>query len=468
MNFFPDRLKIGHEINSGCNEFISTSSLLSCQFISCTLIITYVQEMNVQDNNLWTDSATQAPTLQALNGDQRCDVVIIGAGFTGLSSALHLAKSGVSVCVLEAKHIGYGGSGRNVGLVNAGLWLKPNEVMARMGEEAGDKLLSFLGAAPQSVFDLIKDYDIDCEAHHNGTLHCASSAGELKDLEDRYQQWHSRGAPISILPADETQKRLGTSYYSASLEDKRAGTVQPLSYVHGLAHAALSHGAQIFDQSPVVKAEQTAKGWKLSTANGTVEAEKVICSTNAYTEDDKAMGPPSLALLYYFQVATEPLEKALLDQILASKQGAWDCHTVLSSFRLDDAGRMIWGSIGRLDNAGASIHIDWARRALSKLYPALENVKFSHHWFGRIGLTGDNIPRFATPLPGWAMTWGYNGRGIAPGTVFGKALSNFVQNGDQGAFPLKQSPIAQERFVKTQTFAVELGAKAHHFISARF
>jgi len=422
----------------------------------------------MQETNLWSETSSASPEVHQMKGVQTCDVAIIGAGFTGLSAALHLSKAGVSVAVLEANHIGFGGSGRNVGLVNAGLWIKPSEVIERIGSEAGERIINFLGDAPKAVFDLVKEYQMDCEAHQSGTLHCAPNKSGVNALQERCAQWQERGAPVSLLSETQTQEKLGTSFYSAALLDERAGTVQPLSYAHGLAHAALSHGAKIFDHSQVLKAEQTSKGWKLTTQNGTLEAGKVLCATNAYTEGQAQVRPPQMSSLYYFQAASEPLDKNILAKILPEKQGAWDTHPVLTSFRLDDAGRMIIGSVGRLDCGGSVIHLEWARRALSKIYPALKDIKFSHQWCGRIGLTGDNIPRFSAPLPGWAVVWGYNGRGIGPGTVFGKALSEFLQTGHLDAMPLIACDVQADRFIKSQSFGIELGARAHHFIAARF
>lgn len=421
----------------------------------------------MQEKSLWRDTAPLLSNMPQMVGDHTVDVAVIGAGFTGLSAALHLAQKGVSVAVLEANVIGHGGSGRNVGLVNAGLWLKPAEVLDRMGQDAGDKLITALGEAPGEVFKLIKNYDMACEAKMNGTLHCAPNNKGVKDLEDRLQQWQDRGAPVTLLSQSQAANALGTDHYKAALLDERAGTVQPLAYACGLARVAISHGVKIFEQSPVIKAERSSKGWVLHTKKGKLQAGKVICATNAYHEQTIANQPPALSSLYFFQVATDPLNPDQLSRIMKDKQGCWDTNTILTSFRLNDEGRLVLGSIGNLDHMGGSCHINWARRTLATLYPELKDKPFTHQWFGRIGLTNDHIPRFASPMPGWAMVWGYNGRGIAPGTVFGKALADFVQSNDFDQMPLPQADVKAEAFTKTQSFFIELGAGAHHFINAR-
>ena len=147
---------------------------------------------------------------------------------------------GASVVVLEGAEIGFGGSGRNVGLVNAGMWVMPEAMPQALGSVYGPRLLDFLGAAPAEVFALVKRHGIDCEAVPNGTLHCAVGATGLAEITERARQWAARGAPVELLDASETARRLGGGRYAGSLLDRRAGTIQPLAYVRGLARAALA------------------------------------------------------------------------------------------------------------------------------------------------------------------------------------------------------------------------------------
>ena len=212
--------------------------------------------------------------------------MVVGAGYTGLSAALRLAEAGCRVAVLEGAAVGFGGSGRNVGLVNAGLWLPPDDVAERLGEEHGERLLDLLGDAPRFVFDLVERHGILCEAERAGTLHCAAGPKGLRDIERRTAQWAARGAPVRLLGAAETTARTGTGAYIGSLFDARAGTVQPLAYARGLARAAIAAGARVFAESPVVGCERVASGggaWRVFTPSGSVSADWVVVATNAYT-----------------------------------------------------------------------------------------------------------------------------------------------------------------------------------------
>jgi glycine/D-amino acid oxidase-like deaminating enzyme len=135
--------------------------------------------------------------------------------------------------VLEANTIGHGGSGRNVGLVNAGLWLPPDDIIQKLGHEKGNRLIDVLSVAPDLVFQLIEQNEINCEAIRNGTLHLAHSSWGLKDLRNRFQQGNHIGAPLRLLGSNETDDRTGSGAFYGGLFDPRAGTIQPLAYCRG-------------------------------------------------------------------------------------------------------------------------------------------------------------------------------------------------------------------------------------------
>ena len=146
----------------------------------------------LQQRCLWEVVTPRLSGAASLNGEQRADVCVIGAGFTGLSAALHLLEAGRSVCVLEAYEVGHGGSGRNVGLINAGTWIPPDEVVATLGAEQGEKLNAVLGRAPALVMETIERLGIDCQLRREGTLHMSHNASGVADLQRRHAQWTRR------------------------------------------------------------------------------------------------------------------------------------------------------------------------------------------------------------------------------------------------------------------------------------
>lgn len=253
--------------------------------------------------------------------------------------------------MLEASEIGFGGSGRNVGLVNAGMWVMPDALTSTLGQVFGERLIDLLGHGPAKVFDLIEKHGIDCEPERAGTLHCAVGHKGLAEIEARAEQWQRRGARVEVLNAEETRAKIGGGDYAGALLDKRAGTIQPLAYVRGLARVALAAGAKIFTQSPVLAAHMDGSRWKIDTKSGSVRADWVIVATDAYAQGPWSQVRQEQIHLPYFNFATEPLSDNLRASILPERQGAWDTKQVLSSFRFDRAGRLVFGSVGALEEA---------------------------------------------------------------------------------------------------------------------
>lgn len=427
---------------------------------------------DLRSHGLWELSAPPAPATVALVGDVEADVAIVGAGYTGLSAALHLASAGVSVVVLEAEEVGFGGSGRNVGLVNAGLWVMPEDVIDGLGPVHGPRILRLLGDAPSVVFDLVARHGIACEAEHVGTLHCGVGRGGLASLRERERQWRRLGAPVRLLDPGETREMVGSGVYEGALLDARAGTIQPLAYARGLAGAALVAGARVHTASPVVSARQERGWWRLRTEAGSVRAPKVIVATNAYTHADMGGLWPEIRAelihLPYFNIATVPLDAAQLRSVLPKKQGAWDTKEVLTSFRLDRAGRLVIGSVGALRGTGLAVHRQWASRALARIYPQLAGVGFESEWFGSIGMTVDDLPRLHLLAENVVSISGYNGRGIAPGTVFGRVLADFAR----GVVSEAELPLPVTRAVpacarRAREAMYEYGSAAVHLVTAR-
>jgi glycine/D-amino acid oxidase-like deaminating enzyme len=422
------------------------------------------------NKNLWSRSASSAPATSPLEGNATCQVAIIGGGFTGLSTALHLAEAGIECIVLEARQIGFGGSGRNVGLVNAGMWMRPDDIVAAAGEKVGGRLVSELGDGPGYVFDLIAKHAIECEAVHNGTLHLAVGEAGIKEVEIRAGQWQKRGAPVEALSAASAAELTGAKGFAGALLDRRAGTVQPLGYAHGLARAAIAAGARIHTATPVLDGRRDGDTIILRTAQGEVRADKLVIASNAYSGVVSSMNwsehRNELVPMYYFQFATAPLPADVIGRILPQGHGCWDTGMVMTSFRTDKAGRLIYGSIGSLDALGRIAHEPFARRAIHALFPFIGDVTFEYWWDGTIGMTANNLPSFHEPEKNiWSIS-GYNGRGISPGTIFGKALAQ-VALGNRDAMMLPAVPAGSDSLRSAKSAFYGIGAAAKHFIDHR-
>lgn len=385
--------------------------------------------------SLWDASAAEEDYAAELDGDISTELAIVGGGFTGLSTALHAAEKGVKAHVLEARKIGYGGSGRNVGLVNAGLWLPPQDVRDQLGDGRGSALIKLLGEAPEYVFSLIEKHQIRCEATRNGTIHAAHSPKGFDDLARRADEWHRLGAPVDLLSKDEAANKIGTDKFHGGLLDHRAGTINPMGYVRGLARAARGAGATISTGVTVQRLERQGDNWMLKTTRGAVRAKHVVLGTNAYSDDLWPGLKDTFTIIHYFQLATEPLGDRAA-HILKERQGLWDTGSIMFSLRRDAAGRIAIGSMGTVIGGMSGLSVRWASRMLRRLFPELGSVSFENAWHGQIAMTPNHLPRIHRLAEGLYTPIGYNGRGITPGTMFGKAMAGLLTGESEDGLPL--------------------------------
>lgn len=393
--------------------------------------------------SLWDETSEESFQALPMTADVTTDLAIVGGGYTGLSTALHAAEKGLDACVLEAQQIGYGGSGRNVGLVNAGLWLPPQDVRAKLGGERGARLVDLLGDGPSCVMSLIERHQIRCELTRSGTIHAAHSQSGFKDLSRRAEEWTRLGAPVRLLSRQEAAEKIGSSVFHGGLLDARAGTINPMGYVRGLARAARAAGARIHTGVPVTKLVKQPDGWLLETGAGVVRAKAVVLATNAYSDDLWPGLKSSFVPIHYFQVATVPLGARVAD-ILPERQGIWDTGQIMFSLRRDAADRLIIGSMGAVIGGEKGLSERWAARKLKRLFPGLGPVEFEKSWHGQIAMTGDHLPRIHRLDEGLYTPIGYNGRGIAPGTVFGKAMADLIAGGSEADLPMPVTGVKPE------------------------
>ncbi|MFU1476572.1 NAD(P)/FAD-dependent oxidoreductase [Roseovarius sp. C7] len=390
--------------------------------------------------SLWDSSAEEADVTRAFAEDgAQVDLAIVGAGFTGLSAALHAAELGLSTHVLEAEKPGFGGSGRNVGLVNAGIWLPPAEVREKMGTAQGAKFLKAFGEAPARVFDLIEKHQIRCEVTRTGTLHAAHGPSGLRDLEARHAEWQRMGEPVDLLDQSKMARLTGTEAFHGGLLDHRAGTINPMGYCRGLARAALAQGAEISTGVMVSSLARKDGLWRVETVQGTLLARHVILATNAYTDTLWPGLQRSFTPIHFFQLATPPLG-AEAAHILPERQGLWDTGRVMMSLRRDAQDRLVIGSMGTVfGDARRGLSRRWASKKLTQLFPDLGPFEFEEAWHGQIAMTPDHFPRICALDDGLYTAIGYNGRGITTGTLFGRAMVDLITGKSPDILPLPLS-----------------------------
>lgn len=392
--------------------------------------------------SLWAATAAPPPPTEPLRESMQADVLVIGGGYAGLSTALHLAERGVKVVVLEAREIGFGGSGRNGGQVIPGLKYDPDDLMSMFGQERGERLLRFAGATADSVFNLIDKHAMDVPHVRKGWIQGAHTEDALRTAHGRAAQWAKHGVNAQPLDRAQVAHLLGTDRYLGGWADPRAGAVQPLSYARGLARAALNAGAQICTDTPVTGLARAAGKWTASTTRGaTVSAERVVMCTNAYGGDLLPGLKTSIIDANTFQVATAPLPASVRAGIFPEGHVTSDTRNLLLYFRLDHQGRLLMGGRGPFREPKGPE--DWAHleRVMLKLFPQVAGMPFEYRWCGRVAVTRDYLPHLHEPQPGLLVDIGCQGRGVGLQTSMGRAMAAYVATGDVSALPVPLSPI---------------------------
>lgn len=391
---------------------------------------------------LWAATAAPAIAYPPVAEDLDVDFCVIGAGYAGLSTALHIAEAGGRVVVLEAREPGWGGSGRNGGQVIPGLKYDPDEMIATYGQEKGSKLLLFASSTADKVFNLIEKYKMDVPHVREGWIQAAHSDEGLTLAKNRVAQWSKHGVAARLLSKEETADRLGTISYEGGWLDPRGGAIQPLSYARGLARAATAQGATICGRSPVTAINRDGDRFLVMTEQGkVVRAKKVIMCTNAYAGDLVPGLQQTIVDVNSFQVATEPLSDNIRKTILPYGQVSSDTRKLLLYFRLDHTGRLLMGGRGPFREPKSED--DWAHlvRVVTKMFPQVKGVPIEYRWGGRVALTQDFLPHIHEPEPGFIIDIGCLGRGVGLQTAMGEALAYYAMSGNQDELPFPIRPI---------------------------
>jgi len=401
--------------------------------------------MAEQAISLWDSSAEEQNYQGAFKEQSSVDVAIVGGGFTGLSTALHCAEKGLSAHVVEAKQIGYGGSGRNCGLVNAALWLPPQKVRQQLGTTYGPRFIEQFGKGPEGVFSLIEKHQIRCETTRTGTIHAAHAPSGYKELQGRAAEWKRLGEPVELLDRDAVTELIGTPVFHGGLLDHRAGTINPMGYCRGLARAALGAGAHISTGVKALKLLKDKQQWIVETDQGEIRANVVVLGTNAYTDDLWPDLKRIFTIIHYFQLASAPMDSSA-DHILPGKQGLWDTGQIMFNIRRDAYDRLLLGSMGKVHGTvDKGLSQRWARKQVKRIFPSLGELEFEQAWHGQIAMTPDHLPRIYELDKGVFTAIGYNGRGITTGTLFGKAMADLLTGMHPSDLPLPVSTMTIDR-----------------------
>jgi glycine/D-amino acid oxidase-like deaminating enzyme len=382
-------------------------------------------------DSLWAAVTPPGPQLPDLEGEAQADVIVIGGGFTGLSTALHLREAGVDVTVIEAMEPGWGASGRNNGQVIPTLSRPdPEDIIARH-RAAGERLVALLRDSASILFGVARRYQIQAEQEQTGWVQPVHSPGRIRIAERRVRQWSKFGAPVEFLSRDETRAMLGSDAWFGGFWNRSGGHINPLALSRGLARAVLERGGHIYARSPAIGFERRNNRWLVRTARGQISGRALIVATNAYTGEFSKQLSPGIAHevmpVLSWQMATQPLSESARKTVIPGRQAMSDTHGELYFARYDARNRLVTGGavIGP-GNKPERLKLAVAKR-LQRLWPQIGPVHFDHVWNGYVGMTTDFLPRIHRLGPdayGWT---GCNGRAVALSIALGDQFAKAVR-----------------------------------------
>jgi gamma-glutamylputrescine oxidase len=370
-------------------------------------------------------SAPAQPLRPPLQGAVEADVCIVGAGYTGLSSALHLAEAGFKVVVLEAAQVGWGASGRNGGQIIHSYSRDMDVIESRHGAEQARMLGSMAFEGAQVIRERVARYAIDCDLKDGG-LFAALTNKQVGHLEAHQALWERYGhRQLEMLDAAQTRTHVGTSRYRAALLDKSGGHFHPLKLAQGEAAAFESLGGVIHEQCAAVKIERSASP-VVHTANGQVRARFVIVACNAYIGTLEPQLAARSMPCGTQVIATEPLGERWKD-VLPTDHCVEDLNFLLDYFRLSADKRLLYGG-GVVYGARDPAHIESIIRPnLVKTFPQLADVRIDYAWTGNFLLTLSRLPEVGRLAPTIYYSQGCSGHGITFTHLIGRVLSEAIR-----------------------------------------
>lgn len=397
----------------------------------------------------WWDQTCEIPDRPALEGDHRCEVAIIGGGFTGISAALHLAEVGVSATVLESRYVGWGASGRNGGFCCLGGGMLDNAALEkRFGSDGRAAWRETELASIRLVEGLLERQNMDVDRHSDGETQFAHRPKDFTAMRDSVAHYaESYGVEARLTPPSELAAEGMNAGFHGAITVPIGFGLNPRKYIIGLAAAAEAAGAVIHHDTPVTSITRRGSGFDLQTPSGRVRADRVIIGTNGYSSEDL---PDWLAARYMptqsSVIVTRPLTQGELGaQGWTSGQASYDTRHLLHYFRLMPDNRMLFGVRGGLmANAGSEKRaMRRARADFDRMFPAWRDVETPYKWSGMVCIARDRMPFVGQvpDQPGMFASLCYHGNGVAMASYSGALLADIVQE----KVPQRTYPQAMQR-----------------------
>jgi gamma-glutamylputrescine oxidase len=371
-------------------------------------------------------AADPSPERDALRGEIRADVCVLGGGIAGCSAALHLAKRGYKVALLEARGVGYGASGRSGGQTIFGLAVSQQKLVAQVGRDDAHRLFALSIEALDLTQSLIREYAIDCDYHPNH-VHVAVKPRHVTELTQWSRELHEDYAyeSVRMLSRDELQSQVRSDRYLAGLIDTRSGHLHPLKYTQGLARAAEAAGAVIYESSEVLRYEEGSEV-RVHTAQGTIRCAHLVLCGNAYIGAvAPALARRILGVGTYI-IATEPLGEERARNLLPTNAAVADINWILDYFRRSQDHRLLFGGRVSYSSVQPPRLAESMRKRMMRVFPALEQVKVAYAWGGYLDITMSRAPDFGRLAGNVYYFQGFSGHGVALAGLAGQLAAEAI------------------------------------------
>lgn len=383
----------------------------------------------------YASSAKSLKEFPSAKGNLKFDIVIVGAGFSGLSSALHLSELGYKVCVLDAQRVGWGASGRNGGQVGSGQRLEQFELEGLVGVDRARQAFDIGVDAGNLVRSLIKKHKIKC-AYKDGIIEALHRQRYDKETLEHVEMMHEKYDyhSLSYLTPEEMSEKVGSQDFSAGTLDTSCGHLHPLNYVRSLANAAIRAGAEIFELSRVTSVEG-GKPCIVKTADAEISADKIILAANGYLGDLDSHVADRVMPINNFIIATEPLGEDVCKSLIRDGEAVCDSRFVVNYFRISEDNRMLFGGGENYSYKFPSDITKTVSKPMLHIYPQLKDARIDYAWGGTLAITYKRLPHFEFRKDGVINISGYSGSGIHMATMAGKIAAEAV-NGQMAKFDI--------------------------------
>lgn len=378
-------------------------------------------------------SANAAPERPVIEGTVDTDVCVVGAGYSGLSTALHLAEKGYKVTVVEGARVGWGASGRNGGQVVNGLNASLGTIIKRYGPEFGSFVGNILQEGAEIIRQRVDRYDIQCDLKPKN-LFAAFHPKQMRELEAKQALWRQHGMDDhELLDREGMRRHVGSDAYLGGMIDHSGGHMHPLNLCLGEAAAIEQNGGVIYEMSPVTSVDHSSANPVVRTARGEVRCKTLVLCGNAYLGGVVSKLAQRVMPVSTQIIATEPLGEERARELLPTDVCVEDVRYVLDYYRLSADNRLLFGGGTVYGGTDPADIVAKLRPNMEKIFPQMKGVKIDYAWSGNFALSFSRVPQMGKIGPNTFFAHGYSGHGVTGTHLFGRILAEAV-DGDLSRF----------------------------------